>query len=536
MKKRTCRFIAAAMVVVMLMTGCVSHNIEAVKNSNAPELDYDVYANAEITQVEGQPYVLNGMEFLYTGDWKGDRPEGNGEMITSDYCYYYNGTWVNGYLSGIGEIYTESEDGESEYFAGECEYCHPSGQGILTRTLDDNNHVSLVGDFSDMDSLTYFYFSDETRLSDVGYLKDGEYISYVDNDEVQGIECLPEEFVRARTEYGLEDILVVTQKGEYFGQLNEEGLPHGYGYLKVTNQFDGEDGEETMTMYLHALGSWNNGKLDGEATHIENTEGRIVKKTTTFFGGTKEEVRTYTKNIRKTGTVENGRFYGNWTNYDSYINDPPQPGDGLTIKKHIDAYDPASYVLDETDGLYKTDYQTVTYTYTNGEYGESKRRFICEDINNVSEHYAEGEYYNCDKNGTVIDYGVSDKNIDYWVSTMPESEKPKAKIDIKDLAVIGGVIAGGIALTVAIEKLFDAKSVKSESNFWDDWEAKEHNYWQMDVEDKRNKKAKYNELMEKARYTREQAAKETGYKQTDLYNEADALEREANKYYVMFVE
>jgi len=213
MKKRTCRFIAAAMVVVMLMTGCVSHNIEDVKNSNAPELDYDVYANAEITQVEGQPYVLNGMEFLYTGDWKGDRPEGNGEMITSDYCYYYNGTWVNGYLSGIGEIYTESEDGESEYFAGECEYCHPSGQGILTRTLDDNNHVSLVGDFSDMDSLTYFYFSDKTRLSDIGYLKDGEYISYVDNDEVQGIECLPEEFVRARTEYGLEDILVVTQKG-----------------------------------------------------------------------------------------------------------------------------------------------------------------------------------------------------------------------------------------------------------------------------------------------------------------------------------
>lgn len=87
-KKKGIKMTAAAMALVMLLTGCGSsegdaaadrQSSSAAGDTNKVKIDkkaLSVYQKAPITQVEDQQYSMGGYEGVYTGDWKGNRPEG----------------------------------------------------------------------------------------------------------------------------------------------------------------------------------------------------------------------------------------------------------------------------------------------------------------------------------------------------------------------------------------------------------------------------------------------------------------------------
>ena len=560
MKKTTIRLIAGFMAVATLLTGCdgkevflpsaglpstedTTSSIESKpadiitsitdlssaddvvssfnsSPSGSDTLEYEVYASSEITQVKNKSYIVNGSSGTYTGDWKGNRPEGQGTFVVGE-TEYYEGTWKNGYLHGEGKILLVENDNTYKAYTGNCEYSQPSGFGIMKYHFgEENNIIYLSGDFSDTQNMKYLLLTDTKRLRDLGEVVDGEYVSYTTEDYYNGFDIIPEEFVLEPVRYGFVDSFDVSQKGEYFGPVNENGLPHGYGYLKVTNTMTGRNNKEHQTMYVQVLGNWDNGKLYEDATYVENTEGRINDKT---------GVRTYSNYIKKSGDYKNGHFFGNYSEDYSYTSDPVMPSDGITLETNIDKNNKDSYKLD-TDGLYKTDYELNVFYYPNGKYGEYKRRFVCKDINNLSDRYAEGEYFICDKKGTTLDYGVTDKEGLDWNSTMPEEEKQKNKISLEELDVIGFLLIGGLSLAALIKFRHDIKtndpndSILKEVAVAEDYYAKSTETYHRETEI-------FNELNNQARDLREEAAKEEGYKRNQLLQEADMLEREASKHW-----
>ena len=122
MKKGTFRFIAGVLVGSMLFGGC-----SAGTNSSV-DLDYAAYSSAEITYAENVQFTVNGKTGQYTGDWKGDRPEGNGKLVISENDVY-EGEWKNGYLSGQGTITLTENDDIKTVYTGECDFSRPSGKG-----------------------------------------------------------------------------------------------------------------------------------------------------------------------------------------------------------------------------------------------------------------------------------------------------------------------------------------------------------------------------------------------------------------------
>lgn len=65
--------------------------------------------SADVIYVEDAPYSICGSYGLYTGDWKGAGPTGNGSYTGTDVwkgdIVTYDGEWVNGLPQGYGRLY-----------------------------------------------------------------------------------------------------------------------------------------------------------------------------------------------------------------------------------------------------------------------------------------------------------------------------------------------------------------------------------------------------------------------------------------------
>lgn len=563
MIKKSYRLISGFLAVAMLITGCDANRVVSLPGgsnstdgsssgstststsdsisfndvSSSPdsattddnEFSYELYTTSPVTQVTNKTYSINNSVGSYTGEWKGNRPEGEGVLAINE-DEYYRGIWKNGYLHGQCEIFLHENDDITKYYRGECEYNQPSGNGIMYCIVGDDNLVCYQGDFSDTGDMCYYTFVDNGKiLTDIGQIVDGKHVSYINDNYFSGKEYLPEEFKFTSDKYGYVDSFITKQKSEFFGAYNSSGLPHGYGYLKITNTLTGKNGKENQKMYVDVLGNWENGKLTGYVTYIERIEGEVIEKKSSFFGGTKETVKTYSHYVKKYGQYQNGHFYGNFSTDYYYSGDYVVQNNGIFLNTEINEVDPNSYQL-YSDGLYRTDYELESYYLPNGKYSEKKRRYVCKDINNISERYAEGEYFVCDDKGRTLDYGESDKNGTHWKSTMPEEEKQKGKISVEELDKIGILLIAGIGIAALAKTYYDINTGDpSDPAFKYVAEAKRRSI--EETEKYHREKEIFNDYMRQAQEKRSEAEREDiPYKQKQLYQEAENLERKASEH------
>ncbi len=387
--KSTAFILAVAIALTSTLTSCQS----IVK---------DKYSSASVTQVTDQPFTLGGKEGLYTGDWKGDRPEGNGDLIISD-NEYYKGEWRCGILLGQGIISKIYDDGSSMYYKGECAYDTPAGEGTMYFSMADNQYFMLAeGDFTNESTLRCYITDVYGKLCDIGGINNGEFISYVDNP-IDGItvSCLEND----------KGYILEGSPGRYIGQTDENGVPNGYGYYEMypANNFQ-----------CSYLGEWKDGYIDGYYTRLWSNGALSIKVV---------------------GCLKDGYDVGE---YESYTYD----ANGLTVKKrNYDTYDKFSTFELGDDGIYRGSYETTEYFNNDGTYGYNKRRktYKLLDDGSYDLDYIyggtsdEGEYCNYDQYGNVTDYG---KPLAGGWQSLKSNE-----IGLKDKLIAAGVVLLGAYAT-----------------------------------------------------------------------------------------
>lgn len=132
-------------------------------------------------------------------------------------------------------------------------------------TIGEDSYTSVKGDFSKDGSPMYFCFDADQRLVDIGDYNNGNYDTYLDNYNVTSMSYIPEYDKKTTEEYydfSVGDYAKVTQRGEYFGETDENNLPCGNGYLRLYNTYTWSKGScEQVVQYL---GKWENGECRGK--------------------------------------------------------------------------------------------------------------------------------------------------------------------------------------------------------------------------------------------------------------------------------
>ncbi len=392
--KKSVKATALILAFSVLLTGCAGSPASNKHTQfERTEKSDKVYQKAEITQVKDKEFSVSDKTGLYTGDWKGNRPEGEGTLVISE-NEYYSGTWENGYLSGQGEIKTLDESGGVRYFKGECAYNVPSGQGQLTMgDIDSGTFMILDGSFDGESSLVYFMITDNT-LADIGDYTGGDLISYVGNYNVSGIS---------------------RKKGEYFGQTDENGIANGYGYYRENN------GNPNAYKEYCALGTWKDGELDGYYSTLYIDRGNTTKYVDRWYG--REEVpSTWSTAIKETGCLRDGQEVGVYIRTSSYDNDPKDDRDGV----YVESKD------------YDTGITLKAEHWINGTH-------IYEWHNAFN---TEAEYWKYDKDGNLLINSVTQDG--QWTELVnKEKEAKEAQQRLTDKCTKFGIIAGTIALPLA---------------------------------------------------------------------------------------
>lgn len=411
-------FLAAA----MLLTGCASagtpQNGESGKSGAADAADTKKAEKSKsIVSVSDEKYTLDGKEGLYTGEWCDGVPEGIGELIMDD-SSYYKGEWKSGMLFGEGEFLEVFDDGSAVYYKGKCADDLPIGEGTMSfGTEESEYYLALEGDFTDESKLTYFITDLSTKLIDIGGIVNGEFVSYVNNPDIEGISI-----VRKVNHNGY--ITEAYKPGVYIGEVDENNVPNGYGYFE-------EYWQEPNGSYVHSqiLGSWKDGYLEGYYTALTQRS---------------KAPDDFTFGVKSVGCLIDGKDVGDYEQY-SFSKD----GSVTVERVNYDTYDKRdSFELGE-DGICRGSYKTTEYFNADGSYGYSKRRiaYRLNEDGSYGDLYVnihgregisncEGEYCNYDKYGNVTDYGIA--ITDGWISQKPN------EISLKNM-----LIAAGITLAAA---------------------------------------------------------------------------------------
>lgn len=394
------------LAAAMLLTGCSSAELSKDNKNN-------------IINVTDEQYNVNGIEGLYTGAMKDGVPDGSGSFVI-DGSNYYTGEWRCGMLMGEGEFAELYDDGSSVYYKGKCADNLPIGEGYMVfHTVDSPYYMVIKGNFADESTLTCHITDFNKKLFDFGGIRNGEFVSYIDNPDIEGISV-----VRKINDNGY--IMDAYKPGIYIGEVDENNLPNGYGYFE-------EYWQEPNGSYVHTkiLGSWKNGYVEGYYTELYQ---RSKTEDSLNYG------------IKIVGCMQDGKDVGD---YEAYHHNK----DGsLTVERlNYDTYsDKSTFELGE-DGICRGSYKTSEYFNTDGTYGYSKRRIayklnedgsydnIYIDINGRScINNCEGEYCNYDRNGNVTDYGIPLE--DGWLSQKPDEISLEAMLMAAGVALVGAYV------------------------------------------------------------------------------------------------
>ena len=439
--KKMLKATAAVLAVSVTLMACTNSADDVKIDAKA----LDLYAKSSVTHVEEQPFTMNGEDGLYTGDWKGNRPEGYGDFIIGDYDYY-SGEWYNGMLYGQAEMQRTYDDGTWKRFEGECAFNSPSGNGSMYIGSDYDSYIMKIeGDFSDESTLLCYMTDDVGKLVDIGGFSDGEYVSYVGNPDIEGINFT--DWVRSNLERNNSGLS--GYDGVYIGQTDENGIPNGYGYSVASH----------AGQIVYKLGSWKDGMIEGYYTEWRNGGERI-------------------------GCVEGGRDVGECVIYQEYL--PDHYISYKVIQMNCDTS--YTYTLCD-DGIYRTDYVTKEFHLSDGSVERQKYLTFKYDMDDYR-YYYEGEFVTCDEDGNVLRAGIADTesrcSLD-WIS-YEELEKRDFWNTIAPIVAIG--VVGGVA-------------IYSLCTWGNDFEGSAADrYLQRKTEESAktlSESRKYDELMEKAR-------------------------------------
>ncbi len=319
--KKPIKATALLLAVTMTLTACQSDN-----QAGSLENEYKVYMNAAVTEVEDKPFTLNGVKGTYSGDWKGNRPEGEGTLWLNDDEYYYSENWSNGDINGLGEIRRRSSDGTLKLYTGECVYSEPSGQGTMEIGEEGDEFRTVIdGDFNDPSQLLYFTLDENGGCIDVSGYITGKFESYVENPDVTGRTFLIDRQPTGGATYK-------SRIGHYIGQVNENGLPNGYGYYAEDYELNPGIIEQLTSCTYYAIGSWKNGKLEGYFSDVLIGKGTVTEYETGFFGNRKETKYQVTNSTKREGRVKSNQLVGNYSISTTIESNPSRPiHDGVVI-------------------------------------------------------------------------------------------------------------------------------------------------------------------------------------------------------------
>ena len=388
----------------------------------------------------------------YTGDWKGDRPEGYGEFSINN-SEYIKGNWENGYLSGEGEYQILDENRRCISYDGECSEGAPSGYGeMYIRYSDEFGYIRILGDFSEGGKLYYYGFDEDDVLVDIGLYNNGEYTSFLNNYNAKGMDYIP----RSLKEYSTQNSISfgrmsVSQRGEYFGEVDENGIPNGYGYLRTDTTYSWDNGYQNQVRDF--LGEWKNGEIEGKVTFLSKlseSQTTLYEERNWLWTTTKETNQKRNMNKKIRSSMKNGRFYGETEEYTYTVYEPSDENDGLIYRHYADYEDPKNYMLCD-DGKYRTIEDRLEYKYLDGRFGYESYTYFCnedpEGKATVFPDGAEGEYYDFDRNGDFIEYGVPKKCSGYFgrEQLSPPGKGETLKQQVTNALVIGAFVVGTVA-------------------------------------------------------------------------------------------
>lgn len=454
------------------------------------EKEFEVYTNAPITEVEDQPYTLNKVTGEYSGDWKGNRPEGEGTLWLSDDEYYYSENWSNGEINGYAEIKRYDSDGKLRQYKGVCAYSEPYGNGTLEIGSEgDELRMVIDGDFTKPSELLYYTLDENGGCVDVGGFITGEFESYMENSGVTGREWLIDRQPTGGATYK-------SRSGHYIGQVNENGLPDGYGYYAEDYELNQGIIVQLTSCTYYAIGSWKNGKLEGYFTDVLIGKGTLTETETGFFGGKKETKYSIINSTKREGNVKNDKLVGTNRVSTTIASEPPRPlFDGVFITR-MD-YDTNVKMVEQID-------VDGTHTY------EWKHMISATAAD-------EGEFIKYDQDGNMtIHKTLSNgtwtelKNLEREAR---EAQEARQRIINKGaaIALVGVTFAAGCYLNYSAMKNFDNSSAGK-------WLADYKASLERGAKQREEDRAKYYENKEKADHEWAIGNYETAGK---LYKEAD---------------
>lgn len=492
----------------------------AAQEAADPTDEYEVYLHSPITQVDNIQVEYNGAVGHYTGDIRGTRPEGSGTLSLND-NEFYKGEWINGYLNGQGEIQKVCDDGSIRYYSGECTYSQPSGYGVLSiASADGQSFMGVTGDFSSEDTLMYYTTDADYRLVDIGYISEGAFISYVDNDQCTGMEYIAPDDVEAPL-WAEQTI----QHGEYFGYLDENNNPNGYGYYRLHTSY--VNSPNTQEKNVGILGVWVNGTLEGSFTEISTIKGQSSIRKSGLFG-TKEVLTPYTESYILRTDMKDGQYCGDYALF-SYVDYEESNDDKVTvIRKNIDTFEDTNTFTLCDDGVYRGTYVTEEYYKENGEYGYYKYRKACmkDDEGNLNLDFifdgetVDGEYVDYDADGEMLDFGTITKN--GRVSMKPEDKTAELLRSIENRAMLLLSVAVALKICDSMSGFFEQEEAALDRWVEDVSERSrlETIEYQENMEQFYDLKAEADELKRKAQYADE-------YHKDELTRQAKEKEEEA---------
>lgn len=309
--KKLIRATALLLAATMTLTACNGASPEQLselqsamgissKNNGGNAADVPrndtLYENAQITEVVDKPYSAAGVSGVYSGDWKGDRPEGEGTLWLNDDEFLYGTGWKNGFLGGQCEVKFTSADGQYKQYEGICAYDQPSGQGTFTIGKEGDEFRTIIeGDFSDGSRLIYYTIDKDGRLSDIGGYINGDYESYIENPNVRGGSYLIDRAAVGAT--------YKSRDGFYIGQVNEKGQPDGYGYYYEVYELEPGYIKQLTSCTYSAYGSWKNGKLKGKFSDVLLGKGTVTEIKKDFWGRNVEHNYSVINSTKRKGEI-----------------------------------------------------------------------------------------------------------------------------------------------------------------------------------------------------------------------------------------
>lgn len=487
--KRSLKATALLLAVAMALTACRSET--QTPTAKTLEKEYNVYLNAAVTEVEDMPCTLNGVEGTYSGEWKGNRPEGEGTLVISE-NEYYSGEWKDGYVSGECEFSALGNDGTTIMYSGECEYNMPSGRGQMT--ICDNetgNMVLMDGDFNNLDTLILYSIDANGKLIDVSGFVDNEIVSYVDNPNAAPSQT--DDFFCDRGTAGQVNYYK-SRYSKYIGQVNEKGLPNGYGYYE-------EEYEYNESHSYKAIGSWKNGKLQGYFTEETVDSGSKTKTKNNFWLQKEEYTETFCNTVRLEGYLSGNRLSGSYTKYEKVETNPSQAYDGVFITSFDESTSTETTAKHLPDGTHSFEILHKTGATT----------------------YDQGQYYRFDKNEELTVHKELQNGS--WVTLM-DIEKVREEAKQRLYEIGGYVLFTGLFLGFAALALHPSESDKQ-------WYADFDANLEARREDFTTNQEIRKQLLNERSSVLSEAKRESGSKRSDLLKKADDLQKEADSHKIV---